>query len=258
MSIYDNLSEIYEKWSSGDAVYKDTKHFYVNALSQMHEGNFLEIGIGTGRISLAVIENTPVSITGVDISEKMLHICQKYYLNMRFRCGALTLCLCDATSLPFCGQFDGAFMPFRTIGHLLTDEALQAMLEGVLRALKPGGWFLFDHYVFNRRWAEDHNDVPILMYQDDKMTIKDLYHYNFARGYLHCQVLVNDQVVESFDFRWLDPDAIRSYAHKIGFEIYTVLGEFDGSPWDEHAFEQIWLLRKPGTDVKDGNIPKLC
>ncbi|MBR4319817.1 MAG: class I SAM-dependent methyltransferase [Oscillospiraceae bacterium] len=246
MSTYDNISELYEKWSSGDAVYQDTQTFYLNVLSQVNRGHYLEIGIGTGRISLTAIQDNPISVTGIDISEKMLALCRRNYAEMNSCCGSITFCHCDVLNLPFDKYFDGAIMPFRTIGHLLTNEELQIMFEKVYHALKPSGWFLFDHYMFSRQWAEEHNNVPILMYQDDKIVIEDRYHYDFEREFMHCQVIVNHQVYEEFDFRWLSPSIIRHYARKAGFEINSIMGEFDGTPWNENSYEQIWCLKKPG------------
>lgn len=257
MSIYDNISSLYEKWSSGDAAYSDTGCFYVSVLSQMHRGNYLELGIGTGRISLEAIKIAPISMTGIDISTKMLEICQKKYRDISNCRGELRLCRCNATDLKFHEEFEGAVMPFRTIGHLMTDDEIQEMFHCVYNALKPGGWFILDHYMFNLNWAKAHNNIPILMYRDDNISIYDRYVYDFDREIIHSKVLVNDMTYECFDFRWLKPEKIKTPAIRAGFEVLSLMGEFDGSPWTKDSFEQIWIFRKPSTGASGIVLPKI-
>ncbi len=256
MNTYDNIATVYEKWSSGDAAYYSTARFYLLALTQMKAGKYLELGIGTGRISLEAVRYAPISITGIDVSEQMLSICKKKYELLPFHYGTLELYRGDMMCLPWNNVFHGAIMPFRTIGHFLTEESLDSLFEGVFRALKPGGWFLLDHYIFQREWAETHDDVPILMYKDNDLIICDNYNYDFNNQMMHCKVMVNDSLFEEFDFRWLTPQQIRISAMRAGFEVVSLMGEFDGAPWKEDSLEQIWLLRKPGND-ESIVIPKL-
>mgnify|MGYP004525212701 CR=1 FL=1 len=256
VSTYDNIADIYEKWSSGDAVYHSTARFYLSVLTQMNDGKYLELGIGTGRITLEAICSTPISITGIDASKKMLEICNKKYKQLPSHRGTLELYQGDMLCLPWNNIFHGAIMPFRTIGHFTTDESLNSLFKNVSNALKPGGWFLLDHYVFQRKWAETHNNVPILMYQDNEFTIYDNYNYDFENNMMHCKVLVNDEIFEEFDFRWLSPQQIYSSATLAGFDIVSLMGEFDASPWKKDSLEQIWLLQKPGNTDELIHLPK--
>lgn len=255
MSIYDNISSVYEKWSSGDAAYIESGEFYTSALRNLRDGSYLELGIGTGRISLEAIRFAPISITGIDFSSNMLRVCQKNYRALSDRKGILQLCKMDVTHLSFHEQFNGAIMPFRTIGHIMNEHDLQSLFCGVFAALKPGGWFMLDHYMFQKDWAIAHNNMNIIMYKDDDMTIYDRYIYDFDARIMHCNVFVNDVIFESFDFRWLEPIEIERAACRAGFYVQSLLGDFDGSAWTKHSYEQIWLLRKPGNDVKDILFP---
>lgn len=255
MSIYDNISSLYEKWSSGDAAYYDSGEFYVSALKQMTEGKYLELGIGTGRISLKAIQFVPISMVGVDASIQMLAICKKKLNALSNKRGTLQLINEDITKISFHEAFDGVIMPFRTIGHLMTEEALSSLFKGVFAALKPGGWFLFDHYMFQQEWAEAHNNTRILMYKDSDVSIYDNYTYDFERKTMDCKVFVNDILFEHFAFRWLNPKEIYSYVKQSGFNVLVLMGEFDGSVWTEHSLEQIWLLRKPGGAINSNRLP---
>lgn len=247
MSSYDNIAFAYEKWSSGDEAYVDTLEFYTSILKQMNQGKYLELGIGSGRISIEVVATTPVSIVGIDESEKMLEICERVYRKLKPCKGCLTLRQGDFTHLLYHEKFDGAIMPFRTIGHILTDVSLDRMFHGVFEALKPGGWFLFDHYMFHEEWAREHNDTEIIMYKGENMTICDEYHYHYERNQMNCKVKINDHTRMEFEFRWFQPETLQKAAERAGFHILALMGKFDGTPWKWDSPEQIWLLRKPGT-----------
>ena len=246
--IYDGIASAYDQCSSGDAAYEETLQFYTSALSQMRGGNYLELGIGSGRISLAAIRNAPVSILGIDESMEMLEKCEKSYREAGPYKGTLTLRQADFTRLDYEEKFDGAFMPFRTIGHILEDSALDDMFTGVLRALKPGGWFLFDHYIFQQEWAEKHNCTDILMYRDENITIHDRYLYDFERKTMLCEVKVNGETRMRFTFRWFSPETLLNAAEKAGFHLLSLMGTFDGEPWKENSLQQIWLFKKAGYD----------
>lgn len=245
---YKAIAPYYEQWSTGDAAYLDSQRFYVDALSQFQKGEFMELGIGTGRISLAALRKVPISIVGVDRCHEMLEECRRKSLCQPLA-GTLSLLEADFCSLDIQERFDGVILPFRTIGHLLTDERLEALFRVVFRALKPDGWFLFDHYMFQRAWAEEHNGVDILRYQDPEITIQDYYQYDFKGGRMHCLVKVNGKVCESFPFRWLPVELLAKTAQAAGFQIVRLMGEFDGCPWTKDSLEQIWLLQKAGTDA---------
>lgn len=252
---YKAIAPYYERWSSGDAAYADSQRFYVHALSQFQEGQFLELGIGTGRISLAVLQQTPISIVGVDCCREMLEECRRRAFRQPL-VGTLSLQEADFCRLSVRERFDGILLPFRTIGHLLTDQRLEQLFQAVFQALKPGGWFLFDHYMFQRAWAEQHNDVDILMYQGPGLTIQDHYRYDFEAGKMHCLVKVNGEIYESFDFRWLPVELLEKIIRTTGFQLVSRLGEFDGRPWTRDSLEQIWLLQKDGPDAA-GRLPDL-
>jgi 2-polyprenyl-3-methyl-5-hydroxy-6-metoxy-1,4-benzoquinol methylase len=68
---YDDWADIY------DAVYADLTHdvdFYA-AMARESGGPILELGCGTGRISLAIAREG-VAVTGVDISPRMIAVAQ--------------------------------------------------------------------------------------------------------------------------------------------------------------------------------------
>lgn len=242
---YTGISHLYDKWCMGDSFYEQTKYFYMNFLPKM-EGPFLELGVGTGRLARSLVQHHAVEVTGVDICCEMLAICESEYRRQKESgcAGILHLEKCDMTKLHYREQFCTAYLPFRTVGHILEEKNLAAMFQRVYRALKPGGVFILDHYMFDKTWAEEHNDKNLLMYCDDKVKIEDHYIYHFEKEYMDCMIKVNDVVTDQFQFRWYSKECIGNVAEETGFILDILMGEFDGSIWSEQSGNQIWVWRK--------------
>lgn len=243
---YDGIASWYEKWCTGDEAYEQTLQFYLDYLKNQ-EGSFLELGIGTGRIALEIIRQQPKRIVGVDISKNMLEQCERKYLQLKLRNelhGSLELVHERMENISFHQEFQTVYLPFRTVGHLLTDEKLELLFLRVYQALRPDGIFVLDHYIFQKEWAVEHNDIDIIMYEDEKEIIADHYIYDFNRGLMDCSIKRNDVIVQKFMFRWIEPATINKIAKKTGFVVQSIYGDFDKRPWNHESVNQIWVLRK--------------
>ena len=246
MGNYDGISLFYEKWCTGDASYEPSLKFYQNYLRNQ-PGPFLELGIGTGRIALVILQKQSVEITGVDVSRNMLAECKRKYDELKKQNlirGKLTLMNVGMENIDFHSEFQAVYLPFRTVGHLVMDQLLDRMFERVYEALIPGGIFVLDHYMFSMKWAENHNDVDIMMYEKDGIWISDYYHYDYERQLMECSIKKNGEIIQRFLFRWMEPTTIRNSALRAGFQIKKLCGEFDGSAWTEESNNQIWILKK--------------
>jgi len=256
MNVYENIAAVYDKWFSSDPAYHGSGLFYVSALSQMRSGSYLELGIGTGRISLEAVRSAPITVTGIDISPQMLAVCRERYDAMSEKKGTLCLCEGDAANLAYHEEFEGAIMPYHAVAHFLTEEALNSLFRGVFSALKPGGWFLMDDFSLNQdtipEWVN--TDEPIIEYQDPEVTISDRFQCDFNRNLMHIQLFMNNVLHTSLTVRWRETGEIKAHAEQAGLEILSLMGDFDGSVWTEQSPEQIWFFRKPGNS---GNVIQL-
>jgi ubiquinone/menaquinone biosynthesis C-methylase UbiE len=101
--------------------------------------NALEIGAGTGRIALPLLERG-VNITGVDISARMTERLRAKYEARRAErpdlpWGALQVTLADNARLPFASASFDAVIAVHVL-HLITDW--RGALNEALRMLRPG------------------------------------------------------------------------------------------------------------------------
>jgi len=97
----------------------------------------LDLCCGTGAVLAPLAPHVSGRLVGFDLSQHMLDVARD---NLRAQ-RPVELVRGDALALPFHAAFDlvvsaGAF------GHFLPDE-LQRLVDGVARALRPGGRFVF-------------------------------------------------------------------------------------------------------------------
>jgi trans-aconitate methyltransferase len=123
------------KWNAG--LY-DAKHAFVSekakgvvALLAANSGErILDLGCGTGTLT-AEISACDAHVVGVDHSPEMIDEAGKKFPQLRFE-------LCDARWLPFSGEFDAVFS--NAALHWIPEA--DRVIQGVSRALKPGGRFV--------------------------------------------------------------------------------------------------------------------
>ncbi len=254
MNEYNDLASFYDLWSLGDPFANSCKKFYVELCLQ-NQGNVVELGVGTGRISIEIAQNGK-KITGVDSSQEMLAILQqkakeKDVLNM------IELINSDVLSFNLLNKADLITFPFRSIGHILSLKEKSGLFHNVYNQLNTNGLFVFDHYIFDKVWAEAHNGLTRLMHHStqnaESVFIWDTYIYNFDHQLMDCFVsyeettsknIVKLKKIVPFKFTWVYPEQIIELANTTGFKIVDIYGDFNRNSFKNESNNQIWLLQK--------------
>jgi 2-polyprenyl-3-methyl-5-hydroxy-6-metoxy-1,4-benzoquinol methylase len=115
--------------------------------------SILDLGCGSGRHSISLAKRGYQNITGIDLSPTLLEVAKKTAeeegLSVRFEQH-------DMRHIPDEWKFDLVINLFTSFGYFETDEENAEVINGMCKALKPGGWLVMDF--FNSHWLR-HNLV---------------------------------------------------------------------------------------------------
>ena len=262
---YDNIPDFGLLYDSVPAyAARRDMPFYVQEAAQV-QGPILEVGCGTGRITLA-LARAGHTVVGVDASEVMLARChtnlEREDESVRDR---VTLYQADARDLNLGATFGLAIAPFRVFQHLTRADDQLRFLHSVARHLGRGGHFAFD--VFNPNFDAlvrvdgiEREDTPELKLPDGR---------SLRRAARVCRVRWIEQVseteliyyvaprpgtaphryVQAFDMRWYLRAELTHLLERTGFTVQAMYGDFARSPLTDRSPEQVICARKVTTQT---------
>lgn len=106
-------------------------------------GSILELGAGTGRVSLALAERG-IQVLGIDLAPTMLQQAQAKLAKLPATVARRVRFLqADMTSLNLDETFDAVICPFFGLSHLPAGAAWKNVFAGIAKVLKPGGYAAF-------------------------------------------------------------------------------------------------------------------
>jgi SAM-dependent methyltransferase len=111
--------------------------FYLERL-RSSEARVLELGCGTGRVSLPLAEQCAF-LHGVDYSEAMLEICLHRLAESGLGADRARFTVADISDFRLDDRFDLVIAPFRVIQNLETDAQLTGLFRCIRDHLLPGG-----------------------------------------------------------------------------------------------------------------------
>ena len=119
--------------------YNDIAFYYSDILQKYGSktGKLLDLGCGTGNLTVRLERLGFSDITGCDLSQNMLDLAKEKSENIKWLC-------CDMSKLPFENEFDTVIATLDSINHLKDEKAIEQAFEGVYKSLKNGGIFAAD------------------------------------------------------------------------------------------------------------------
>ena len=227
MSAYDAFAPVYDVWFP----MTEDVPFYVG-LAEEAEGPVVELAVGTGRVAIPVAELTGEHILGIDSSPAMLEIArartEEAGVDLELREGDMRdFELDEPAALVYC--------PARSLLHLPTWADRRRVFERVATALRPGGrfaWnaFVFDHAIAGRldgQWS----DEPV-RYRNDYAPEDSRIDITLEHG-------------PSLSLWWVARSEWEGLLDVSGLETEALYGWFDRRPFDESSREFVWVARKP-------------
>ena len=242
---WDAYAPFYD-WENAQTIGRRDVAFW-RRIAAAQDGPVLELGCGTGRITVPVAR-AGASIVGIDRSAEMLARGRQRL--RRARLTGATLVRGDIRRLPFRGRpgFSLVMAPYGILQSLTREADLKATLASVHRVMRTGGIFGIDLVPDLPAWSEYDRRVSLRgtkgrstvtlvesVRQDEqrRLTIFD-HEYTERRG--------GRSRVHRFSltFRTLSVQQMRRRLEAAGFEITAVLGDYKGAPWDVRS--DVWVI----------------
>jgi SAM-dependent methyltransferase len=111
---------------------------FYQSLIPTQEATVLELGCGTGRVTLPLSYNVRY-IHGVDLSPAMITICREKLARAGIPAAKACVETGDITDLNLGRKFDLIIAPFRVMQNLETDAQVDGLFQTIQRCLAPGG-----------------------------------------------------------------------------------------------------------------------
>src|SRR4051812_44939338 len=211
-------------------------------------GPVLELGCGTGRISLP-LARAGIDLVGVDRSAGMLARAAKRRSRQRPPTG-LTLARADIRALPFeNGAFSMVLAPYGILQSLLDDDDLKATLDSVARVIAPGGLFGVDLVPDVPNWREYENRVQLrgrsaggahLTLVESVRQHPHRQQTTFVQRYIERHGRERTEHEFELTFRTVSVRQMTARLQRAGFRVEAVLGDYRGRPWHDEA--DVWIV----------------
>jgi len=235
--------------------------FYVEE-AQKTGSPVLEIGCGTGRITIPIAE-AGVDIVGLDRSSNMLSIFRQKIANLNAETQShIRIVKDDMRSFSLKDRFKLIIIPYRAFLHLLTPEDQRLALNQIHRHLTDDGLLIFNIFDPSLEYIVAHlGRLGSALKKDSEFIHLDTGHtfvvwnsLNYDPG---CQILKAHIIFEELDddgkviSKTYCPSTLRYvYRYEMqyllelcGYRIEALYGDFQRGPF-HHGEEQIWVARK--------------
>ena len=234
--------------------------FFVDAARESG-GPVLEVGSGTGRV-LIPTARAGIAITGVDLSEYMLEVCeQRLSAEPPEVRGRVTLVRADMRDFSLENSYQLATLPFRPFQHLLTVEDQIACLTNIHRHLNPGGRLILDifnpslEHLTRDNLGEEVSVEPafttpegIQVRRTNRTVSRDLYHqinqveliYNLTHPDGR-----EERLVHAFPMRYLFRFEAEHLLARCGYAVEKVYADYQKNPYGStYPGELVFVARK--------------
>ena len=217
------------------------------------DGRVLELGCGTGRISLPLVR-AGVRLVGLDRSELMLNRARRGLAKLTKSpshqvAKSLDLVRGDIRMLPFAPRAFSTVITGRRPPVAARRRDLAAALGSVARVLESGGTFGLDLVPDVPNWREYSNRVQLrgpagrgvhLTLIESVRQDRARRLTTFTQRYVARRQGKSTEHCFELTFRTLSVQRMTDRLDRAGFVVDRVLGDYRGRPWDARA--DVWII----------------
>lgn len=229
---------------------------FYTAIGKRFGGPVLELGVGGGRVMLALAA-AGLNVVGIDAMPSMLaHARARLAARPAAERARVVLRRADLRTLRMTQRFPLVIAPFNVLLHTASGEELQRALERCASWLAPGGRLVLD--VLNpdiRALAQPPDRVYRCGYVTHPLTkvrykLSESSHYDANEQIRTVQMYLDpvagdgDQLVVPLAQRQIFPDELRARLGAAGFAIAARYGDFERGPFGADSESQVFIARK--------------
>ncbi|MBC6445143.1 MAG: class I SAM-dependent methyltransferase [Alphaproteobacteria bacterium GM202ARS2] len=245
----------YDLFAGGGMLTGDIE-FYLDCATRFGDP-VLEIGVGTGRVLLPLI-NAGYEVVGLDLSSKMLKVAAEKMLAHPEAATRAHLIEADMTNFDLGRQFSLVMITARSFQHVVTPKEQRSTLSCVRRHMTIGDHLVLDLFdpSFEVLFGENTKTLPVRTAHDpgsgqkirrSRVSIDvDPQRQTVRETLLFEAIDERDKVVAkeeaSWTLRWSSRQEIAYLLELTGFEVVDEFSDFSCSA-PAYAREQLWIAR---------------
>lgn len=212
---------------------EDVAHYV--ALAAEAGSPVVELAVGNGRVAVPVARETGRRVIGIDASQAMLDGARAR-AEQEGVADLLDLRQDDMRTFTVEEPVELVYCPFRSLLHLPTWQEKLAAFRSAFAALRPGGRFAWNAFVFSPfvaarndgEWSEQNG----IRHRVDHDPADNRVDVTIADG-------------ASVSLWWATRSEWEGLIATAGFEVEALYGGFARQPFDRTSGEFVWVARRP-------------
>ena len=232
MSSYDPFAQDYDALTADMTADVD---WYLELAREAGEP-IVELAVGTGRVAAAIACETGKRVIGIDSSPAMLAVARE-------RMAGLPVELHEGDMRDFTVEepVDLVISPASALFSLPTWHDRRLLFERVATALRPGGRFAWNAFVFS---------ATIAARVDGKRDQRTDGLWEEVR-YVHADSRIEltrgrgESTLGTICLWWVTKSEWEGLLDVAGLEVEALYGGFNKEPFDDDSLEFVWVARKP-------------
>jgi SAM-dependent methyltransferase len=234
----ERIADVYDDWPR---LPKTTEHAVEFLASVAGSGPILELGIGTGRLALPLLQRG-FTVQGIDASRAMV-------AKLRAKPGGerIAVAMGDFAEMAITGRFALIFVAFNTFFGLLSQDAQLRCFAGVADHLTDDGVFVIEAFVPDlTRFTHDQR-VGVTDVSAARVLLEASVHDPVAQRVRSQQVVITEQGIRLYpvEIRYAWPSELDLMARLAGLRLRERWAGWDRETFDAASAAHISVYERP-------------
>ncbi len=247
-SFYDRLARLYDIMNYWKARLAYEGPFIRQVLDEHGARRVLDAACGTGQHTLA-LRQWGYDAAGADASPQMIRQAQANAAAARADAPFIVAAFDGLPQVPG-APFDAVLCLGNSLPHVENTRALDAALDGMARALRPGGVLMLHNLNYDRRWVQrprflkldagvlDGRETLVWRMADYGKSTVTFHTALFQKDAEGCWSVEVDSTPQIPLFR----ADLEARLHRLGFENVRAYGNLKGEPFDLERSDDLVLV----------------